>query len=205
MATETLARKPFQATRRTRGTVGRQRQRRRQRPPSPSPSHHRHSLPTGLLTALVLATIPTAAISTPTSKACGSVHFAHPAPDLALFRHDTINVTYESSFAHPSLVCLCGQGGRVSESRWLFFLFLAKRTNDAGKNAPPPSPRVHFPCLSWGGRVSPTTRVVQRALHARHRTLDLHLPPPPPFYPTALLQCACRRSRCPTDNDRQLT
>lgn len=108
MATETPS-----ATRRTRGTVGRQR-----RQLSPSRSHHRHSLPPGLLTALVLATIPTAAISTSTAppKACGSVHFAHPAPDLALFRHDTINVTYESSFAHPSLVCLCGQGGRVSES-----------------------------------------------------------------------------------------
>lgn len=203
MATETLARKPFQATRRTRGTVGRQRQRRRQRRPSPSPSHHRHSLPTGLLTALVLATIPTAAISTPTSKACGSVHFAHPAPDLALFRHDTINVTYESSFAHPSLVCLCGQGGRVSESKWLFFLFLAKRTTRCRqKRPPPPCPEFIFLAFPGGGRVSPTTRVVQRALHARHRTLDLHLPPPPPFYPTALLQCACRRSPArPTTTD----
>lgn len=109
MATETPS-----ATRRTRGTVGRQ----RRRQPSPPRSPHRDLLPTRLLTALVLATIPTAAISTSTAppRACGSVHFAHPAPDLALFRHDTINVTYESSFAHPSLVCLCGQGGRVSES-----------------------------------------------------------------------------------------
>ncbi|KAK0738618.1 hypothetical protein B0T18DRAFT_422440 [Schizothecium vesticola] len=112
MAAETIP-----ATRRTRGTAGRQRRRRR-RPSPRAPPHHRDLLPASLLAVLTLVTIPTTALSTSTatSKACGSVHFAHPAPDLALFRYDTINVTYESDFAHPSLVCLCGQGGRVSES-----------------------------------------------------------------------------------------
>ncbi|KAK1831683.1 hypothetical protein QBC39DRAFT_391069 [Podospora conica] len=96
MATETI---PAPRTRRTRGTA-----RRRQ---------HLDSI---LLVVLANTGLPTAtATATAASTGCGSVHFTHPASDLVFFRHDTINVTYKSSFAHPSLVCLCGQGGRVSE------------------------------------------------------------------------------------------
>ncbi|KAK1756275.1 hypothetical protein QBC47DRAFT_184000 [Echria macrotheca] len=52
--------------------------------------------------------------TTPTPASCGA-SFLFPTPGLVLHHLDSVNVTFRSSSPRVTLLCLCGEAGRVSE------------------------------------------------------------------------------------------